>query len=68
MPVSDAFKSTAVKPHMTEHGVTQRFILSASSWWGKFYERLVKSVKAIFKKVFGKSLFTLEGLQTDLCT
>ena len=61
------FKSKAVKRYMTQQGVSQKFILPASPWWGGFYERLVRSVKLSLKKVLGKSLLTYEELETVLC-
>jgi len=39
------FRSVEVKRFMTSHGITQRFILPATPWWGVFYERLVRFVK-----------------------
>ena len=58
------FKTVEVKRFMVSHGITQRFILPASPWWGGFYERLVRSVKMCLKKVSGNAL---EELQTILC-
>ena len=52
---------------MTQQGVSQKFILPASPWWGGFYERLVRSVKLSLKKVLGKSLLTYEEVETVLC-
>ena len=61
------FRSTEVARYMLQCGITQRFILPASPWWGGFYERLVKSVKTSLKKILGKSLISFEELQTVLC-
>jgi hypothetical protein len=52
---------------MLLQGVRQRFILPASPWWGGFYERLVRTVKACLKKTLGKAFVTFEELQTILC-
>lgn len=61
------FHSTEVKKYMLKRGISQKFILPASPWWGGFYERLVRSVKTTLKKVLGKSFLTFEELQTVLC-
>ena len=68
--ISDNFKtfrSSEVKKFMLLQGVRQRFILPASPWWGGFYERLVRTVKACLKKTLGKAFVTFEELQTVLC-
>ena len=61
------FKSAEVKKFMLLVGVTQKFILPASPWWGGFYERLVRSVKTCLKKTIGRALVTYKELQTVLC-
>ena len=61
------FKSSEVKKFMLLQAVKQRFILPASPWWGGFYERLVRTVKACLKKTLGKAFVTFEELQTILC-
>ena len=68
--ISDNFKtfrSSEVKKFMLLQGIGQRFILPASPWWGGFYERLVRTVKACLKKTLGKAFVTFEELQTILC-
>ena len=64
---ASTFKSKLVKEFMLKNGVTLKFILAASPWWGGFYERLVKSVKLSLRKVLGKAILTFEELQTVLC-
>ncbi|XP_028408219.1 uncharacterized protein LOC114530797 [Dendronephthya gigantea] len=61
------FKSAEVKKFMLLQGITQRFILPASPWWGGFYERLVRTVKTCLKKTLGRAFVTFEELQTVLC-
>ena len=61
------FKSAEVKKFMLLHGITQRFILPASPWWGGFYERLVRTVKTCLKKTLGRTFLSFEELQTILC-
>ena len=60
------FKSSVVKKFMLRLGVQQKFTLPASPWWGGFYERLVRSVKIVLKKILGKSLLSYEKLETVL--
>ena len=67
--ISDNFKSfklSVVKKFMLRFGVQQKFTLPASPWWGGFYERLVRSVKMVLTKIFGKSLLSYEKLETVL--
>ena len=61
------FKAVEVKRFMVSYGITQRFILPASPWWGSFYERLVRSVKMCLKKVLGRAFVTFEELHKILC-
>jgi hypothetical protein len=61
------FRSSEVKQYMIQCGISQRFILPASPWWGGFYERLVRTVKTTLKKILGKSILNFEQLQTVLC-
>ena len=61
------FKSREVKRFMLGLGTRQQFILTASSWWGGFYERLVRTVKSCLKKTRGREHTTFEELQTILC-
>ena len=41
--------------------------MPASSWWGGFYERLVRSVKLTSRKTLEKSFLSFEELQAILC-
>ena len=45
---------------MTYNNITQKFILPAAPWVGNFYERLVKSVKLLLRKILGKLLLFYE--------
>ena len=50
-------------------GVPQKFILPASTLWGAFYKRLVRSVRSVkisLKKILGKSFLSYEQLETVL--
>jgi len=61
------FRSVEVKRFMTSHGITQRFILPATPWWGGFYERLVRFVKLSLRKALRKSYLRYEELETVIC-
>ena len=61
------FRSKDVKRFFAKTGVSQKFILPASPWWGEFYERLVRTVKTSLKKTLGKSFISFEQLRTLLC-
>nr|XP_047142846.1 uncharacterized protein LOC124817096 [Hydra vulgaris] len=63
----NTFISKEVKNFMMKKDMQQKFILSASPWWGGFYERLVRSVKITMKKTIGKSHLSYEELETMLC-
>ena len=43
-----------------------KFIVEKASWWGGFYERLVKSVKTPLKKLFAKAMLDAEQLTAIL--
>ncbi len=60
------FKATEVKSFLLRNKIEKKFIMSASPWWGGFYERLVRSVKLPLKKVLGKSKLTYEEMETAL--
>ena len=60
-------KSIEVKRFMTHNNITQKFILPAAPWVGNFYERLVKSVKLLLRKILGKLLLFYEEIETVLC-
>ena len=61
------FKSRDVKHFFLKQGIEQKFILALAPWWGGFYERLVRNVKASLRKVVGNSLLNFEELSTFLC-
>ena len=66
--VNDKFKnvqSAEVKRFMLQHQIIQKFISPASSL--QFYERLVRSEKTSWKKVFEKSFLSYDELETLLC-
>ncbi|GFR13362.1 integrase catalytic domain-containing protein [Trichonephila clavata] len=56
-----------VKEFCASKGVKWKYIIERGAWWGGFYERIVRSVKTILRKVIGKSSLTSEELETVLC-
>ena len=59
--VSDNFKSFRslnVKIFCCKQGISWKFILERSPWWGRFYERSITIVKSSLKKVLGKVYIT----------
>lgn len=49
-----------------EKGITLRFIAERAGWWGGFWERLVRAVKVILKKVLGRAKLKFEEMCTIL--
>jgi hypothetical protein len=49
---------------LTQHGITWKFIPQHAPWYGGLRERLIGITKTCIKKVLGKSLVSLETLQT----
>ncbi|GFX19597.1 integrase catalytic domain-containing protein [Trichonephila clavipes] len=43
------------------------YIPPTASWWGGFWERLVRTVKELLRRTLGKAIFTYEELLTILC-
>ena len=48
------FVSDDMQSYLEEHGIQWKFNL-AKAWWGRFYERLVGSVKHCLQKVLGNA-------------
>lgn len=69
MVISDNFKtflSKELKIYLRQEGVTWKFILAKSPWWGAFYERLIRIIKESLKKCVGKSKLSYEEMDTIL--
>ena len=67
--VSDNFKSLKsldVKNFCCKRGISWKFILEHSPWWGIFYKRLIAIVKSSLNQVLGRSYLTWSELYTML--
>ena len=60
------FRGTELKKYNAKNGISWRFNLSKSPWWGGMFERLVRSVKRCLIKEIGNSKLTFEELMTLL--
>ena len=54
------------RDRLANDGVEWRFIAEGAPWWGGFWERMVRSVKAALKKTIGRALLTEQELRTAL--
>jgi hypothetical protein len=61
---SKTFKNAEVKRFVASRGITWRFNIARSPWWGGFFERLVRSVKRCLKKNLGTARLSYEELLT----
>lgn len=59
-------KDPQLREFFSGKGITWRFIAKRAAWWGGFWERLVRSVKIILRKVLGKAKFNFEEMCTIL--
>lgn len=57
---------TEILQYFTQNNIVWKFIVPRASWWGGFWERMVRSVKTPLKKVLGRSCLTFEEIQTTL--
>ncbi|XP_054708996.1 uncharacterized protein LOC129218696 [Uloborus diversus] len=55
-----------VQQYFTKIRIVWKFIVPRASWWGGFWERMVRSVKTPLKKVLGRSCLSYEEIQTTL--
>ncbi|XP_054709007.1 uncharacterized protein LOC129218706 [Uloborus diversus] len=55
-----------VQQYFTKNRIVWKFIVPRASWWGGFWERMVRSVKTPLKKVLGRSCLSYEEIQTTL--
>jgi hypothetical protein len=59
-------RSIEVQHHLTNQGVNWQFIVERAPWWGGFWERMVRTVKGVLKKVIGHSSLNYDELYTIL--
>ena len=55
-----------VTSFLSERRIEWRFNLAKASWWGGFFERMVKSTKRCLKKQLGNAKLRFEELMTVL--
>jgi hypothetical protein len=56
--------SEKVQKHLTNRGITFKYIPVQASWFGGVYERMIGVVKHAIKNTLGKALVPLNELQT----
>ena len=59
-------RSKEVQSFLASRGITWQFIVERAPWWGGFWERLVRSVKIVLKKIIGRSTLDYDELSTVL--
>ena len=64
--ISKIFKSPRVLRYLAENRIKWTFIVEKATWWGGFWERMVKIVKLCLKKSLGRSSLNFEELRTLL--
>ncbi|XP_035233684.1 uncharacterized protein LOC118205505 [Stegodyphus dumicola] len=62
--LNEVMKSNKVQDEFSKQGIKWKFIVERSAWWGGFWERMVQSVKALLKRILGKSSLTFRELET----
>lgn len=55
-----------VAKHLSNAGITWKFIVPNAPWWGGWWERLVRTVKQALRKVLGRAKLGFEELATVL--
>ena len=58
------FESSTVKEALSKGGTEWKFIPKRAPWYGGWWERLIGLTKTSLRKVLGRSLVTIEILQT----
>ena len=59
-------RAKRVQTYFANKRISWRFSVERAPWWGRMWERLVRSVKHCFKKVIGLASLKLDELQTLL--
>ncbi|GFU88612.1 integrase catalytic domain-containing protein [Trichonephila clavipes] len=53
--------------YSTAQKITWKFILPTAAWWGGWWKRIVRMLKELLRRVFGKSIVNYEELLTIVC-
>ena len=64
--VRNIIRSVEVQRHLTDQGVEWQFIVERAPWWSGFWERMVRTIKGVLKKVIGRSNLNYDELFTIL--
>ena len=64
--VKNIIRSVEVQRHLTDQGANWQFIIERAPWWGGFWERMVRTVKRVLKRVIGRSNLNYDELYTIL--
>ncbi|XP_071043047.1 uncharacterized protein [Parasteatoda tepidariorum] len=59
--------SSEVSEFYSSKGIKWKFKVEGAPWWGGFYERMVRSMKIILRKLLRKTSLTSEELETVPC-
>jgi hypothetical protein len=59
-------RSNEVQDFLVGRGVTWQYIVERVPWWGGYWERLVRSVKIVLKKILGRATLDYDELLTVL--
>ncbi|XP_035214828.1 uncharacterized protein LOC118188503 [Stegodyphus dumicola] len=62
--LNEVMKSNKVQDEFSKQGIKWKFIVERAAWWGGFWERMVQSLKALLKRILGKSSLTFRELET----
>ena len=56
----------AFRDFLTENKIEWKMIVDYAPWWGGFYERMMKTIKAPLKKILGRTVYSPDELYTIL--
>ena len=56
----------AFRDFLIEHKIKWKFIVEYAAWWGGFYERMMRTIKAPLKKILGRSVYSSDEIYTIL--
>ena len=58
--------SKFLKSFLIQHGINRRFNIPRAPLWGRFFERMVRTVKCCLKTTLGNARVTYEEFETTL--